>query len=67
MPDQAIGRYVGEGYIQHNPNVANKKWALIDCLRHMARDYPGKRVEFKRTFAEGDLVVLHCHECLAGQ
>ena len=31
MPGQAIGRYVGEGYIQHNPHVANKKLALIVC------------------------------------
>ncbi|MFD1551862.1 hypothetical protein DNU06_01810 [Putridiphycobacter roseus] len=61
-PKMAIENYVGNEYIQHNPEVENGKQGFIDYFEKMQREYPVKSITFTRCIAEGDLVSLHTHQ-----
>lgn len=65
-PKAAIEKYVGEEYIQHNPDVANGTQGFIDYFERMQKEYPNKSIAFVRCIAEGDLVALHTHQTWPG-
>ncbi|MGL6162205.1 nuclear transport factor 2 family protein [Microbulbifer sp.] len=58
---EAIDKYIGEVYIQHNPNLGDGK----EALRQLIKSFPPREKgapptgEIVRVVAEGDLVVLH--------
>lgn len=61
-PREAIARYVGDRYIQHNPVVPDGKDGFIAYFERMADAYPGKRVHIIRALGQDDLVVLHTRQ-----
>jgi predicted SnoaL-like aldol condensation-catalyzing enzyme len=65
-PAEAVERYVGDDYIQHNPDVENGKEGFISYFDKMRKDYPQKTIEFVRAIAEEDLVSLHTHQVWPG-
>ena len=65
-PKEAIELYVGDTYIQHNPDVEDGLQGFIDYFERMKVEYPHKTIEFVRCIAEGDLVALHTHQTWPG-
>jgi predicted SnoaL-like aldol condensation-catalyzing enzyme len=65
-PAKAIEQYIGNEYIQHNPDVQDGTQGFISYFERMQNEYPDKSVEFVRCIAEGDLVALHTHQTWPG-
>jgi predicted SnoaL-like aldol condensation-catalyzing enzyme len=60
-PEQAAAKFLGSYYRQHNPGAGDGPEPFIAFVRGFAKAYPSMQIDFKRTVAEGDLVVIHSH------
>lgn len=65
-PREAVEKYIGKEYIQHNPAVSDGTQGFIGYFERMQKEYPDKSIEFVRCIAEGNLVALHTHQIWPG-
>ncbi|MCA1543711.1 ester cyclase [Bradyrhizobium sp. NBAIM32] len=53
--------YVGNRYVQHNPTAPDGPEGFRKFIGFLREKFPNSRSEIKRSFAEGDFVILHVH------
>ncbi|MFJ3462102.1 nuclear transport factor 2 family protein [Achromobacter spanius] len=54
-------KYVGERYVQHNPNAADGPEGFRQFIAFLRDKYPASHSEIKRVLTDGDYVILHVH------
>ncbi|SUD30734.1 Predicted ester cyclase [Pseudomonas fluorescens] len=51
--------YLGERYIQHNPNAEDGVEGFRKFVSFLKQRFPDSKSEVKQVFVDGDIVVLH--------
>lgn len=55
----AVDKYIGDNYIQHNPAVGDGKEALKEALRVWFKDAPKEKIDIQHIGADGNFVYIH--------
>ncbi|KWF12559.1 nuclear transport factor 2 family protein [Burkholderia cenocepacia] len=58
---EAALAYVGDRYVQHNPNAADGRDGFRTFVAFLRDKYPQSHSEIRRSFVDGDYVILHVH------
>jgi predicted SnoaL-like aldol condensation-catalyzing enzyme len=53
--------YVGDRYVQHNPNASDGPDGFRKFIAFLKEKFPKSHSEIKRSFVDGDYVILHVH------
>src|SRR4051794_21464192 len=53
--------HVGDRYTQHNPNAADGPDGFRKFIGFLREKFPNSHSEIKRSFVDGDHVILHVH------
>jgi predicted SnoaL-like aldol condensation-catalyzing enzyme len=57
----AASKFIGPRYVQHNPTAPDGLEGFKAFLGFLREKFPDSHSEIKRSFADGDYVVLHVH------
>ena len=57
----AAAKFFGPKYIQHNPGAPDGIEGFKTFVNFLREKFPNSHSEIKRSFAEGDYVILHVH------
>jgi predicted SnoaL-like aldol condensation-catalyzing enzyme len=52
-------KYVGDTYVQHNPHAEDGPEGFRKFIAFLRDNAPNSRAEIKRSFVDGDVVILH--------
>ena len=58
--DAAIA-YMGDRYVQHNPYAGDGPEGFRKFIAFLREKFPNSRSEIKRSFVDGDYVIVHVH------
>ncbi len=58
---EAASKYFGPKYIQHNPGAPDGIEGFKVFVNFLREKFPNSHSEIKRSFADGDYVILHVH------
>ncbi|MGY3573860.1 MULTISPECIES: nuclear transport factor 2 family protein [unclassified Bradyrhizobium] len=53
--------YVDNRYVQHNPGAADGREGFRKFIGFLREKFPNSHSEIKRSFVDGDYVILHVH------
>ncbi|WP_422389791.1 nuclear transport factor 2 family protein [Bradyrhizobium septentrionale] len=53
--------YVGNRHVQHNPGAADGPDGFRKFIGFLREKFPNSHSEIKRSFVDGDYVILHVH------
>lgn len=59
QPAEAVERYAGSEYVQHNPQAPDGTEAFVQFVTGFAAQFPELHVDIRRIVGEGDVVVTH--------